>query len=221
MTEDGRRRARADRRGTATRGHARPRSPGARPGAARTTRISVTETGEQEVHSDDLDPIDLVDDTVADDTEEKPAPKRVRPSRPTSRRRIDGAALAARWEGLDAKRAIVLALVVSVVALTLAMPVRTYFSQRGEFEQLRASNDRLQTEVTDYQQKVNEQGDPAYIEAKARERLQFVRPGEKALVMMYPGDDARMAAQKKAQERARNPWYGNLWESVSTPPTSK
>lgn len=182
----------------------------------------MTETGEQEVHADDLDPTDLVD-TDVDDTgvDEKPAPRRVRTPRATTRRRIDGAALAARWEGLDAKRAIVLALVVSVVALTLAMPVRTYFSQRGEFEQLRASNDRLQTEVTDYQQKVNEQGDPAYIEAKARERLQFVRPGEKALVMMYPGDDARMAAQKKAQERARNPWYGNLWESVSTPPTTK
>ncbi|MEE4022280.1 septum formation initiator family protein [Gordonia sp. PKS22-38] len=137
------------------------------------------------------------------------------------RPRFDRAALLARAEGLDAKRAIVLALVISVVALTLAMPVRTYFSQRAEFDQLRASNDQLRTEVSDYQQKVNEQGDPAYIEAMARERLQFVRPGEKALVMMFPGDDARVAAEKKAAERARNPWYGNLWESVATPPAIK
>ncbi len=168
-----------------------------------------------------------VDDVVevdVDDMVEQPvvrrAPRVSNRSRAT-RRRIDRAAWVARWEGLDAKRAIVLALVVSVVALTLAMPVRTYFSQRAEFEQLRASNDQLRSEVSDYQQKVNEQSDPAYIEAEARERLQFVRPGEKALVMMFPGDDARIAAEKQAEERARSPWYGNLWESVATPPTIK
>ncbi|WP_343287259.1 septum formation initiator family protein [Gordonia sp. SID5947] len=182
----------------------------------------MTETGEQEIHTDDLDSAGQ-DVTAADSHvggrvlsrgRRSAAPARGRP-------RFDRASLTARWEGLDAKRAIILALVISVVALTLAMPVRTYFSQRAEFDQLRASNDRLRSEVTDYQQKVNEQGDPAYIEAKARERLQFVRPGEKALVMMFPDDDARIAAQKQAQERARNPWYGNLWESVSTPPNAK
>ncbi|MFW0784550.1 septum formation initiator family protein [Gordonia sp. CPCC 206044] len=173
-------------------------------------RGSVTETGEQEVHTDDLE---------LDDVDVPPA-TRVRRDRGRGRR-LDAARIAARWEGLDAKRAIVLALVVSVVALTLAMPVRTYFSQRAEFDQLSTSNDQLRTQVSDYQQKVNEQGDPAYVEAKARERLQFVRPGEKALVMMYPGDDARAAAQKQAADRARNPWYGNLWESVSTPPDAK
>ncbi|MFW0796263.1 septum formation initiator family protein [Gordonia sp. CPCC 205515] len=167
--------------------------------------LSVTETGEQEL---------LVDDDTDD---ESPTPTRL----PRRVRRTGASSLAARWERLDAKRAIVLALVVSVVALTLAMPVRTYFSQRTEFEQLAVGNDRLQTEVADYQQKVNEQGDPAYIEAKARERLQFVRPGEKAVVMMYPGDDARIAAEKRAEARARNPWFSNLWDSVSTPPGTK
>lgn len=209
---DRRNRTRADRRGTRTRGPARSRSTAARSASARSQRLSVTETGEHEVH-------DGVDDMVEQPVVRR-APRVSNRSRAT-RRRIDRAAWVARWEGLDAKRAIVLALVVSVVALTLAMPVRTYFSQRAEFEQLRASNDQLRSEVSDYQQKVNEQSDPAYIEAEARERLQFVRPGEKALVMMFPGDDARIAAEKQAEERARSPWYGNLWESVSTPPTIK
>ncbi len=119
---------------------------------------------------------------------------------------------------MDTKRAVVLALVLSVVALTLAMPLRTYFSQRSEFDQLRSSNQQLARQVADYQQKVNEQNDPAYIEAKARERLQFVKPGETPLVMMFPDDDARKAAQKQAEERASNPWYGNLWDSIANPP---
>ncbi|MGC4962366.1 FtsB family cell division protein [Gordonia sp. DT101] len=182
----------------------------------------MTETGEQEVHTDELDSTGRGTSAAEARPDGRIASlARRSPTHRTRRRSFDRASLTARWEGLDAKRAIILALVISVVALTLAMPVRTYFSQRAEFDQLRAGNDSLRSQVTDYQQKVNEQGDPAYIEAKARERLQFVRPGEKALVMMYPGDDARIAAQKKAEERARNPWYGNLWESVATPPNAK
>ncbi len=171
------------------------------------------------VEFDDVDEGDQVDEVASasdgDGDGEVRAP-RVRDRRPRRSR-----SLWTRWEMLDAKRAIVLALVISVVALTLAMPVRTYFAQHAEFDQLRASNDQLRSEVTDYQQKVNEQGDPAYIEAQARERLQFVRPGETPLVMMFPGDDARRAAQQRAEEYARNPWYGNLWESVANPPNAQ
>lgn len=55
---------------------------------------------------------------------------------------------------------VITVVVVCVVALTLAMPLRTYFSQRSEFRQLTASNEQLRREVADYQQKVNEQNDP-------------------------------------------------------------
>lgn len=128
------------------------------------------------------------------------------------------AALSTRLHTLDPKRAVILALVIAVVALTLAMPMRTYFAQRSEFAQLANSNEQLRVQVDGYQRKVTEQGDPAYIEQQARERLGMVLPGETPLVMMYPGDDERRAAEQRADERARNPWYQNLWQSVSTPP---
>lgn len=113
---------------------------------------------------------------------------------------------------------VITVVVVCVVALTLAMPVRTYFSQRSEFRQLTASNEQLQREVADYQQKVNEQNDPAYIEAQARARLGLTKPGEIPLVMVYPEDAARREAARRAEKRAQAPWYGNLWDSLSTPP---
>ncbi|GAA1481593.1 hypothetical protein GCM10009624_20330 [Gordonia sinesedis] len=151
-------------------------------------------------------------------------PGRERSRGRTARRRPERdvvGALSHRLRALDAKRAVVLALVIGVVALTLAMPIRTYFAQRTEFSQLATSNEQLRRQVADYQQKVNEQNDPAYIEAKARERLQLLRPGETGLVMVYPGDAERRAAEQRAEERARNPWYQNLWQAVSTPPADR
>ncbi|MFT4041644.1 MAG: septum formation initiator family protein [Gordonia sp. (in: high G+C Gram-positive bacteria)] len=162
--------------------------------------VSVMETGEQEVFRDgEFDDV---------------SPESVRWSGRSDAR---GQALARRVRGIDTKRAVVLALVLSVVALTLAVPLRTYFSQHAEFTQLAASNAQLRDQVADYQRKVNEQNDPAYIEAKARERLQFVKPGETPLVMLYPGDAARKAAARRVAQHRANPWYANLWETVSTP----
>lgn len=178
----------------------------------------MIETGEQEIHESDLDVVDGIDpDEVV---EPRPA---ARTGGRTARARRRRPSLAERVRGLDSKRPLALVLVVTVVvvafvAVTLAVPLRNYYAGHSEAEQLAASNAKLREQVAYYQQKVNEQGDPAYVEAQARERLQFVRPGETPLVMMYPGDAEREAAQKRAEEHAHNPWYTNLWETVATPP---
>ena len=122
-----------------------------------------------------------------------------------------------RVRGLSPKRAVVLALVLSVVALTLAVPLRTYFSQRSEADQLRATHSALVQQNSELQSKVDEQNDPANIMAQARERLQFVMPGDKALVMQFPTAPEKSDEQKRAERRAGAPWYTQLLESVSTP----
>ncbi|GAB05318.1 FtsB family cell division protein [Gordonia amarae] len=123
-----------------------------------------------------------------------------------------------RWSNRTIGLALVMIVAGIAVALTLSAPLRNSMSDRSEFAQLSASNADLRKQIAYYEQKINEQNDPAYIEAQARERLHFVYPGEKSVVMMYPGDDARKAAERKAAEHANNPWYSNLWEAVATPP---
>ena len=123
-----------------------------------------------------------------------------------------------RWSNRTIGLAMVLIVAGIAVALTLAAPLRNSMSNRSEFAQLSASNSDLRKQIAYYEQKINEQNDPAYIEAQARERLHFVYPGEKAVVMMYPGDDARKAAERQAAQHANNPWYSNLWDAVATPP---
>ncbi|GED97092.1 FtsB family cell division protein [Gordonia crocea] len=132
--------------------------------------------------------------------------------------RAPAAALAARWHRLNPRRAIVLAVVLGFVALTLAVPLRTYFSQRAELDQVRAANAAVERENAELTRKVNEQGDPAYVEAQARARLRYVRPGEIPFVLEIPGRDREAQERRRAAERAANPWYANLWDSVSTPP---
>jgi cell division protein FtsB len=135
--------------------------------------------------------------------------------------RVPARALAARWQGLNPRRAIVLAVVVGFVALTLAVPIRTYFSQRAELDQIRASNAAIEQESAELTRKVNEQGDPAYVEAQARARLQYVRPGETPFVLEIPGRERTAQEERRAAERAANPWFANLWDSVATPPPAK
>ncbi|WP_044506289.1 septum formation initiator family protein [Gordonia sp. KTR9] len=202
--------ARSRERARRTRRHARPAQP--------VTPEDMVEVGGQP-------PTDATGPAAADAPDTDVDAGRVgRDRAPRNRRRRPArGGLGARLRGIEMTPAslatlVITVVVVCVVALTLAMPLRTYFSQRSEFRQLTASNEQLQREVADYQQKVNEQNDPAYIEAQARTRLQFVKPGEIPLVMLFPADEARREAAERAEERARAPWYGNLWDTLSTPP---
>ncbi|MCF8572044.1 septum formation initiator family protein [Gordonia sp. HY002] len=129
--------------------------------------------------------------------------------------------MASRFGHVDPKRAAVIALVVVFLALTLAVPVRTYLSQRSEFNELQQENAELQRQVADYEHKVVEQNDPAYIEAKARERLQMVKRGERQVIVIAPNKEQQEAAERAEREREANPWYQNIWDAVSTPPEGK
>ncbi|MFT4087794.1 MAG: septum formation initiator family protein [Gordonia sp. (in: high G+C Gram-positive bacteria)] len=122
---------------------------------------------------------------------------------------------------INPRRALVMLAIVVFLAVTLVVPIRTYLGQRAEFNRLQAQNAQLSREIGEYQQKVTEQNDPAWIENQARQRLQLVKPGETPVVLTFPDRDKQQAAEKKADEYAANPWYQNLWDAVSTPPEGK
>jgi cell division protein FtsB len=122
--------------------------------------------------------------------------------------------------GFTARRAAVLAAVICVLTLTIAGPVRTYFAQRTEMNQLAASEAALRRQIADLEQKKVKLGDPAYIAAQARERLGFVRPGDipfqvqlppTAAVSPQPGSDT-------AKPASNDPWYTSLWHTIADVP---
>ncbi|WP_369817363.1 septum formation initiator family protein [Mycobacterium sp. 852014-52450_SCH5900713] len=122
--------------------------------------------------------------------------------------------------GFTARRAAVLAAVVCVLTLTIAGPVRTYFAQRTEMNQLTASEAALRAQIAELEQKKAKLGDPAYIAAQARERLGFVKPGDIPFQVQLPPTAATPSepGSQAAKPANTDPWYTSLWHTIADAP---
>jgi cell division protein FtsB len=122
--------------------------------------------------------------------------------------------------GFTARRAAVLAVVVCVLTLTIAGPVRTYFAQRTEMTQLAATEAALRRQIADLEQQKVKLADPAYLAAQARERLGFVKPGDIPYQVQLP-PTAAVPAQPGSESAAaatNDPWYTSLWHTIADTP---
>ncbi len=139
-------------------------------------------------------------------------PTRVGASRDSRRNRTERTVL-----GLSTGRAVVLALVVCGLALTLAVPLRTYVSQRSEAEQLAAERVQLEQEIAALEEQKARMEDPAWVRAQARERLRFVVPGDIPYQVQLPGDGPPEREEVEPERPTTGAWYSDLWLSVSEP----
>jgi cell division protein FtsB len=123
--------------------------------------------------------------------------------------------------GSAARRAAILAALVCVLTLTIAGPVRTYFAQRTEMKQLRATEAQLRSQIADLEQQKVKLGDPVFIAAQARERLGFVMPGDIPYQVQLPPNGAAPGApgaQPAATTKPGDPWYTSLWHTIADAP---
>lgn len=113
-------------------------------------------------------------------------------------------------------RAAMLALVVCMLAISLAYPLREYLAQRSDIGELRAEVSQQEQRVAELRKARARWNDPAYVEAQARERLHYVMPGETSYVVLgadeEPSDDGVVPKVRAEAERA--PWFADLWHSV-------
>ncbi len=122
--------------------------------------------------------------------------------------------------GSAARRAAILAAVVCVLTLTIAGPVRTYFAQRTEMNQLKQVEEQLRSQIADLEQQKIKLADPVFIAAQARERLGFVMPGDIPYqVQLPPGvADAPEAVPEAPTALSTDPWYTSLWHTIADAP---
>jgi cell division protein FtsB len=122
--------------------------------------------------------------------------------------------------GSAARRAAILAAVVCVLTLTIAGPVRTYFAQRTEMQQLATAETQLRAQITDLEEQKVKLADPVYIAAQARERLGFVMPGEIPYQVQLPvtAGPAALPGTDAAHVPSGQPWYTSLWHTIADAP---
>ncbi len=108
-------------------------------------------------------------------------------------------------------RAAILALVICVIALSLAYPLREYIMQRAQISQLREERTRMEDNVAELREREEALKDEAYVEREARARLHFQYPDETAYIVIRPGAEDE---EEIDPSEPKDPWFTELWRSV-------
>jgi cell division protein FtsB len=143
-----------------------------------------------------------------------------RPGRRRTRAPRRTAAVARRGQRFTG-RAVLLGALFLLLALTLAGPVRQYVAGRQALAELTAEHEALTQQAADLRAQLNRQADPAYVAQQARERLTYVLPGDRLVVVGDaggagdPGEAAGQAPAGQAGNGAAVPWYTGLLDSVA------
>lgn len=108
-----------------------------------------------------------------------------------------------------------LATVVCALALSIAVPLRTYLSQRDDVAAQEKRQADLRGQVQQLEERKAQLSDPAQIQAEARRRLRYVMPGETPYMVQLPGDNGMQSSHQTPQAPGpQQPWFQNLWDSV-------
>jgi cell division protein FtsB len=126
---------------------------------------------------------------------------------------------------LSARSGAVLGVVV-VLMMTLALPAKAFITQRSRIAQLESQLAWHTQRSADLAAAHKRWEDPAYIEAQARARLHYVRPGQVGYVVLTdiaPSESETTTTRPQAELPAGGPWWSALWGTVEgvAKPTSK
>lgn len=114
-------------------------------------------------------------------------------------------------------RIALLALVLVMLLVSYAYPLRSWYDQRAERNELESEAEHLRQSVADLEAELEMWEDPAYVAAQARDRLGFVMPGEDGYIVIPPEKPAETADQDgddNVSVSGQGTWYERLWGSV-------
>jgi septum formation initiator len=88
---------------------------------------------------------------------------------------------------------------------------------RQQIAELAAEHDDLTQRAADLQAQLDRQSDPAYVAQQARERLTYVLPGDRLVIVGDAGDpgDSASPPTGATARQASVPWYEGLLGSIA------
>ena len=117
------------------------------------------------------------------------------------------------------RRGLVLVSILAFLMVLLGSTVAAYVGQRQDIVALRDKVASQEQDVADLRAERERWRDPAYVEQLARQRLKFVKPGERSYTVLDPEpsgatvDPVPTVVDEKAPAL---PWYATVWKSTQT-----
>jgi cell division protein FtsB len=114
-------------------------------------------------------------------------------------------------------RVLALSVIFFILALTIAPPVKHYFTQRAQISALKSQLSADNSALEKARQELTLWQDPEYVKSQARERLHFVLPGERQYIVTEGKTDAEQNGTTKIATSLADgqPWYSRLIASIS------
>jgi cell division protein FtsB len=114
-------------------------------------------------------------------------------------------------------RVLALSAIFFILALTIAPPVKHYFTQRAQINALKAELSADNTALQKAREELLLWQDPEYIKSQARERLHFVLPGERQYIVTDAQTNTSQNGSTKIASSLADgqPWYARLIASIS------
>ena len=116
-------------------------------------------------------------------------------------------------------RVLALSAIFFILALTIAPPVKNYFTQRAQISALKAQLSADNSALQKAREELLLWQDPEYIKSQARERLHFVLPGERQYIVTDDENNPQQNGTTKIASSLADgqPWYARLIASISEP----
>ena len=114
-------------------------------------------------------------------------------------------------------RPLALIAIIFVFTLTLAPPIKNYFTQRAQISALKSQVATDRTALESARAELELWKDPNYVKSQARERLHFVLPGERQYIVTgVEGENSSVDQTKVADQLPEGqPWYSRLIASIT------
>ena len=114
-------------------------------------------------------------------------------------------------------RALAFIVIIFILTLAIAPPVKNYFTQRAQINALESQLSADNVALQNAREELLRWQDPEYVKSQARERLHFVLPGERQYIVV---DGSNTPTEENTTEIASaltdgQPWYARLIASIS------